>query len=659
MKIHYLLLSALVFHTCVSAQDKPDVSFGKVSAQDFELKASPVIDSNANAVIIADIGSTSFIGTEHRWFAYVYKLYVRIKIISDKARGDATIRVRLYGRDKDKDKLSDLRAATYNEVNGTIVTTKLNDTDIYEDRLSPYVSDTKFTLPAVKAGSIIEYSYTITSNHSNNIPTWFFQHLRYPCLYSEYKVVFPNALRYMTVRYGLDSFVVNEASKVKNNHYEMGYISVVSNDIMRVWAMKDIPAFTNTKFIDCPVDYLDRLDFFLDEAYDGEEVKDVGASWKAVTNELLNEHYFGVAIDKENSTNLFNTAEKITSGDNNLSESARHLYYYVRDNFTAIPDDDIYVGDLYDINKKKKGSVAELNMLLIALLRQKGIQADPVILSTREYGKNPPDYPVLDKMNYVICMTRLGIDTVYLDASRPYLGFGQLSIDCYNGHARIISENGGPVYFSPEKIKDQRNTTVVIANDQKGNLVGSATCSLGVFGSEKLRREIKSSGQNKYEDNLKGTLTTETDIVNFGIDSLYVPEFPSTVHFEFKSPLSGDMLYFNPILMTEYIKNPFSAEKRRYPVVLDYPIDNLYVLSMEIPNGYTVDELPKSARVALNENVGSFEYLIQKDESRIQFRSRIKLNEVVFPAEDYGSLRDFFAFIIKKYNEQIVFKKIK
>ena len=298
-------------------------------------------------------------------------------------------------------------------------------------------------------------------------------------------------------------------------------------------------------------------------------------------------------------------------------------------------------------------------MLLIALLRQKGMEAEPVILSTRAYGKNPPDYPVLDKMNYLICMTRLGIDTVYLDASRPYLGFGQLSIDCYNGHARIISKNGGPVYFLPEKIKEQKNTTVIIANDQNGNLVGSLACSLGIFGSEQLRREIKTSGQNKYLDNLKRTLTTETDLMNFSIDSLHKPEFPSTMHFDFKLPLSGDILYFNPILMTEYIKNPFASEKRRYPVVLDYPIDNLYVFSMEIPDGYTVDELPKSARVNLNENAGSFEYLIEKDQSRIQFRSRIKLNEMVFPAEDYDSLRDFFGFIIKKYNEQIVFKKKK
>ena len=85
----------------------------------------------------------------------------------------------------------------------------------------------------------------------------------------------------------------------------------------------------------------------------------------------------------------------------------------------------------------------------------------------------------------------------------------------------------------------------------------------------------------------------------------------------------------------------------------------MYTLNMEIPEGYTVDELPKSSKVAYNGDEGFFEYIIQKEDNRIQFRSHIKLNEIVFPAEDYNSLRDFFAFVIKKYNEQIVFKKEK
>jgi hypothetical protein len=40
-------------------------------------------------------------------------------------------------------------------------------------------------------------------------------------------------------------------------------------------------------------------------------------------------------------------------------------------------------------------------------------------------------------------------------------------------------------------------------------------------------------------------------------------------------------------------------------------------------------------------------------------RVHLKLNKAFFPTEDYSTLRDFFGYVVKKENEQIVFKKIK
>jgi hypothetical protein len=40
-------------------------------------------------------------------------------------------------------------------------------------------------------------------------------------------------------------------------------------------------------------------------------------------------------------------------------------------------------------------------------------------------------------------------------------------------------------------------------------------------------------------------------------------------------------------------------------------------------------------------------------------RSRIKLNKAIFEPDDYRTLRDFFAAVVKKQSEQIVFKKKK
>ena len=78
---------------------------------------------------------------------------------------------------------------------------------------------------------------------------------------------------------------------------------------------------------------------------------------------------------------------------------------------------------------------------------------------------------------------------------------------------------------------------------------------------------------------------------------------------------------------------------------------------MEIPKGYVVEELPKSVRYFLNETEGVFEYLVVKRENKIQLRSTTHIKKANFPQEDYDTLREFFAFVIQKQSEQIVFKK--
>jgi hypothetical protein len=53
-----------------------------------------------------------------------------------------------------------------------------------------------------------------------------------------------------------------------------------------------------------------------------------------------------------------------------------------------------------------------------------------------------------------------------------------------------------------------------------------------------------------------------------------------------------------------------------------------------------------------------FEYLIQQSGDHIQLRCRTKLNKATFEPDDYETLRNFFGMVVKKENEQIVFKKI-
>ena len=125
------------------------------------------------------------------------------------------------------------------------------------------------------------------------------------------------------------------------------------------------------------------------------------------------------------------------------------------------------------------------------------------------------------------------------------------------------------------------------------------------------------------------------------------------------SILSLAIIYFNPVIKNWYKENPLKSAERKYPVEMPSLTDVNYSLYMEIPNGYEVDELPKSVKVTFNDNEALFEYYISKDESNINLRSHVKFFKATFPPEEYQDLRSFFDYIVKKNNEQIVFKKKK
>src|SRR5271167_182814 len=96
---------------CV-AQDKAKNTFGKVTSADFNLPAKSIIDSNANAVILSDVGEVNFIGNKKDWFSHVFKRQTRIKILNKKAFDLATMVIGLRGeRTGDCETISKVEAA--------------------------------------------------------------------------------------------------------------------------------------------------------------------------------------------------------------------------------------------------------------------------------------------------------------------------------------------------------------------------------------------------------------------------------------------------------------------------------------------------------------------------------------------------------------------
>ncbi|MDB5203713.1 MAG: hypothetical protein JWQ27_3122 [Ferruginibacter sp.] len=668
MKIKYFLVGLLCLCQLTNfAQDKEKakIKFGKVSPEDFKQTVYS-IDSNANAVIIGDIGATEIVGNNKGWFSLEYKRYKRVHILNKNGYDAADVQIGLYTSGSAEEELTSLKAVTYNLENGKVVETRLEKENIFKDKISKRWLVKKFTFPNIKAGSIIEFEYKVHSDFIFNLQPWEFQG-NYPHLWSEYNVSIPQFYYYMTMAQGYHPFYI------KSQDTRLGTYSIVDNagagqsDFITInsnitdyrWVMKDVPALKEESYTSTINNHISKIQFQLSEYRPPLAYKNLMASWPEATRDLMNDADFGATLNRDNGW-LSDVVKEATVGAATKLDKAKSIFAFVRDNFTCTKSSGISLEKpLKAVLKARNGTVAEINLLLTAMLLKANIEADPVLLSTRSHGFVMAMYPLLERYNYVI--SHVSIDGVdyYLDASEPRMGFNKRTYETYNGSARLINPVASSVNFLADSLLETSVTSVFLNNDDKGNLTGSVNRVPGYFESFRIRNRVKEKGQDDIFTDIKKNYTGNFKVYETGIDSLTKLEEPVKVHFylDMKND-NEDIIYMNPMFGEGWKDNPFKSAERKYPVEMPYAIDEVFILTLDVPKGYVVDELPKQTKVKLYEDDDTgFEYLVSVSEGVISLRSRVRISRATYHPDEYELLREFFNLIVKKHSEQIVFKK--
>jgi hypothetical protein len=648
--------------------EKCEAKFGNVTEKDFANKVYAV-DSTAEAVVIADIGSSQIEGNNKGWFSLVYKHYKRVHILNKNAFDMANVSIRLFSNGTDEEELDKLKAVTYNLENGKVVETKLDVKEsVFKDKLDKNNVIKKFTFPNVKEGSIIEYEYTLKSDFLQNLQPWEFQG-KYPRIWSEYNLTLPDFLGYVFLTKGYKKYDISDRSQssmafriIDSRGAGASEWFTFNADVSDYrWVMKGVPALKEENFTTTIDNHTAKIEFQLSEYRQPLTYRRIMSTWPKLTDDLMKSEYFGERITKDNGW-LNEITGPLKKSSANKLELAKSIFKYVRDNYTCTERNRLFSNQTFrNLVKTKNGNEAEINLFLTALLVHEGIKASPVILSTRAHGETYELYPLLTQYNYVICQVMIDDKAYYLDASESRMGFNHLPIRCYNGHARVINETAYAVMLMPDSLTETKNTSIFIINDEKGKLVGSMNQTPGYYESAELRDRVKEKGKDQLIKNIQSDFGAEIAVSNFGIDSLDKYDDPINIHYDFD--LTGEMediIYVNPMFGEGNKENIFKSAERLYPVEMPYTIDESYNLQLEIPKGYVLDEIPKSVVAKMNEEGDAiFEYRVSNSGDIVSLRSRIRFLRSYYLPDEYEMLREFFAMIVKKQAEQIVFKKKK
>jgi hypothetical protein len=642
------------------------VKFGDITAKDFNPDFL-ALDSNAQAVVLYDAGNAEYEANNESWFNVVYTYHYRVKLISKNAFDIATIEIPLYKGEKSEDAIEKLEAATYVLENGIVTKTKVDKESIFKDKASKEVTIKKFTFPNLKEGCIIEYTYKIISPRSYNLRPFYFQG-KYPVMRSEYAVSIPVLFDFVFLTggyYSLKPVSVDQSSRryalIDRNTAErsetFNYDATLN---ITKWALTNVKPIKKESFVTTVKNHISRIEFQLSSLnYPNQPAQKIMGTWQAAATALLKDEQFGLALSEKNKW-LEDDVERLTSKKDSVT-TARNIFKFVKDNFLCTDHDALYIPEnLKKSYEAKKGNVIEANMLLIAMLKKAKIIVDPVLLSTRDNGHAYDAYPIINKFNYLIAKATISGKEYLLDASSKNNGFNHLPEECYNGYGRIISELPYVFPLSADSLLESKNTDIFIFNSEDGKkLEGTFVSNLGFYESMDLREEITNNNTDDFFKKIKSSFNYDVKLSDTRIDSLNVQDEIAEVAYNFDFVFTEDIVYFQPLITEAYKTNPFSSLTRNYPVEMPYKTKEAINLTMEIPKGYKVDELPKSARVSLNENEGMFEYLIQADSKSITLRCTIDIKKANFSADDYDSIREFYSYIVKKQSELIVFKKVK
>ncbi|WP_264566545.1 DUF3857 domain-containing protein [Flavobacterium sp. N3904] len=627
-------LLLIVLSINVHAQE---FKLGKVTIAELQQKQHPK-DTSAVAAILFEKGSVHY-----EDLVTITTVKTKIKIYKKDGFNWANKEVAHYLQGE---RVAFSDAITYNLVDGKIEKTKLKSEGEFETKINKYFGQKKIAMPNVKEGSIIEFEYTIRSENFGSLRDWYFQ-TSIPVNYTEYKVKTP---KFLTFNKRSKGFIYPRLSSEPTYNQETSTVFTLEN----VPALKEETLVNNIDNYKASVSYELALVNIPGYAY-----KEFATDWNAVVKTIFEYDDFGPELNK---TGYFEDDLKaVIAGLSKQDDIIVAVLNYVK---STVKWND-YKG--YSCNdgvkqayKDKTGNVAEINLMLTAMLRTSGLKANPVLLSTRDNGITL--FPSSTAFNYVIAAVETPEGLILLDATSKFSTPNVLPFEDLNWFGRLIRKDGTSeeVDLMPKKASND-NITMNYAIDATGKITGKLRRQRTDHNAMKFRLEVENVKEDDYLEKLENE-NEKIEIADYRRTNEKDVQLPVTETCSFSGTnlceIIGEKMYISPLLFFTKEHNPFKQETREYPVDYGFPFIDKYTINIDIPEGYVVELLPKSAQFNMEDDLGSFKFLSNAAGNKIQFSVSHQINTPIVSAEYYSMLKEYYQGMIAKETEKIILKKV-
>lgn len=669
MKQFGLTLIAFLF-TAVSFSQK--IELGKITIEELKEKKHPK-DTSAVAAILFEKGNTYFVHKQGEGFKLITEVEAKIKIYKKGGYDWANKTVSYYVGGNIREEVEFSKAITYNLVGNSIEKTKLKSEGEFTEKTNKYWEKKKIVMPNIKEGSIIEYRYTITSPYISNFPEWYFQSL-IPVNYSEYVVKIPEYFNYNVYRKGFVSplenkkvndkkIVLVEKSLNMQGAVALGYNTnkeeIDYKEHQTHYVLEDIPAIREEAFSNNITNYVASVQHELaSKKMPNSQTEYFSLTWDDVAKSIYESNGFGDELKK---TKYFEAQiNKLTKDLATNEEKIGMVFSFVKSEMNW----DGYNGISCEKGVKKAfedkiGNVAEINLMLTAMLRYAGIEANPVLLSTRANGIAV--YPNRSGFDYVVSAVEIENGLILLDATNKFCVPNVLPERALNWVGRIIRENGSSAQVDlMSDVLSKRIVNAMVAIGQDGMVTGKVREQYYDYYAFNFRNQYAGMVEEAYLEKLEKKYNN-IEIENYK-GSNKTDLYKQVVEdYSFKHnglvDIVGDKMYLHPMLFFAMTENPLKQDKRDYPVDYLFPNQNKFIISLNLPEGYQIESLPSTVNLSMEGGLGSLTFDILGKGNQVQLMTTININTAVIPASYYPILKDFYKIVVEKNKEKIVLKK--
>lgn len=653
MKKKIIILFVLIAQIAtVTAQD---YKFGKVSKEEVEEKFYP-LDSTADAAYLYKYRRSYFDYSNVQGFQLVTEIHQRIKIYTKEGFDYATKSITYYNPDSgERESVNSIKGYTFYLKDGKVEKEKLSKDGIFQEKINEYNSRKKITMAKISEGCVIDLKYQIISPYPTSIEDVEFQK-SIPIKKLKSQIEFPEYYTFKTLAKGYYNVPVKNTSRGSR----IGDITFRTEIL--IFEDENIPALKNTEAYVANINnYRGGVKFELaqtDFISIGGEFKNYSNSWETVSKQIFKSTSFGDELDK--SSYYKNDLEKILANTTTDQEKIGVIFQFVK---SKVKWNGFYskyaekgVRAAY---KENTGNVADINLMLTSMLRFAGLEANPVLVSSR--GNGVPLFPTLNGFDYVISIVQFPDNSyILLDATEMYSLPNVLPVRALNWDGRIVTKDGASswVKLSSTKHAIEENMVMVKISDDLivEGLIRTKYENLNALNFRRNYNHIKEEELIKnYEEN-NNIETEEFKILNQ--EDIY-RDIVRNVKFSSEDLIEqiGNKLYVEPNLFLTKRENPFKLAERKYPVDFATAWRDVNRVSIDIPEGYSVEKLPEPLAIALPNNLGVFKYQVSQNGNKVKSVSILEFNSGMIPSEYYAYLKDFYSKLVKKESEKIVFIK--